>query len=181
MTAKSSVCYQAIVIKRSSFGEADRMLTLLSAEAGRQTVVAKGARKLTSSRIAAMEPGTLISAHLIPTKGAPILTQAIIIDQLRAHDASIGRLRAISQWLEFLDLLFVEEAIDDSLFQLVLAGRKMVINPKVSLEEMRQHLLKLIEILGFADNTHQYESSISDLIATIADKPLHSYDYLTVR
>lgn len=178
---RTTVQHKALVIKRSSFGESDRMITLLSAEAGRQVVVARGARNITSSRIASLEPGTFITAHLVQTKSLPILSQAVIINQLPLIDISIGRLRAISQWLELLDVLFVEEAMDDSLFELVLQGRTLVTNPNTSLETMRKHLLLLIETLGFTDDTPNYEQSISDLISTIADKPLHSYDYLTVR
>ena len=65
----------AIVLKRTSVGESDRIVTLLTPEQGKLTCVAKGVRKLTSSQRAYLEPGNLVSIYLIETTGMPILTQ----------------------------------------------------------------------------------------------------------
>ncbi len=173
--------YEALVIKRSSFGEADQVVTLLSAEAGRQAVVAKGSHKLTSSRLAALEPGTLIKVHLIETKGMPLLTQAIVVDQLTQAYQGVGHIRAITQWLELMDLLFVEEEVEDFIFAKVLAGRKLVADPKTSVSRMRRHVFDLVESLGFTDKSLSANDSIASVIATISDKPLRGFEFLSVR
>ncbi|MBW4439184.1 MAG: DNA repair protein RecO [Pleurocapsa minor GSE-CHR-MK-17-07R] len=45
----------AIILKRRDFGEADRLLTILTPEHGKQDVIAKGARKLTSHKMGHVE------------------------------------------------------------------------------------------------------------------------------
>ena len=45
----------AIILKRRDFGEADRMLTVLTPAYGKLDVLAKGARKLTSTKMGHVE------------------------------------------------------------------------------------------------------------------------------
>lgn len=179
--ADKSVQYTALVIKRSQFGETDQVVTLLSAESGRQSVVAKGSTKLTSSRLAALEPGTLIKVHLIQTKGMPLLTQAVVINQLTDKYEGVGHVRAITQWLELMDILFVEEEIEAFIFAKVMAGRKLVADPATSITKLRHHIFDLVEALGFTDKSLTENDSIANVIASITDKPLRGFEYLSVR
>lgn len=179
--ASKTLQYEALVIKRSQFGEADQVVTLLSAENGKQSVVAKGSSKLTSSRLAALEPGTLIKAHLVQTKSMPLLTQAVVINQLTDKYEGVGHIRAITQWLELMDVLFVEEEIEEFIFAKVLAGRQLAADPKTSVTKMRRHVFDLVESLGFADKSLTENDSIANVIATISDKPLRGFEFLSVR
>jgi DNA repair protein RecO (recombination protein O) len=70
----------AIVLKRVSVGETDRIVNLLTQDFGKISVVAKGVRKMSSSKRASLEPGNIIRAFCIQTKSLPILTQATLID-----------------------------------------------------------------------------------------------------
>lgn len=45
----------AIVLRRADYGEADRLLTLLTPERGKLRVLAKGARKITSRKAGHIE------------------------------------------------------------------------------------------------------------------------------
>ena len=47
---------EAVVIRRSDFGEADRLLTLFSADRGKTRAIAKGARKPQSRKTGHVEP-----------------------------------------------------------------------------------------------------------------------------
>lgn len=170
----------ALVINRVAFAEKDFMVTLLSQEFGKHTVVAKGANSLTSSRLAGIEPGTLITAHLVKTRQFPLLTQVRIQDQLNL-DPDIGHIRAVTQWLEVLNILFVEEELPMEVFSLVLHGQKLMSSSQTSLEVFRTHLKKLIDTLGFTDENSYDNQSISNIIESIADKPLKGYNYLTIK
>ncbi|HOI05010.1 MAG TPA: DNA repair protein RecO, partial [Candidatus Woesebacteria bacterium] len=70
---------QAIVLKRRAMGETDRLLTLLTQDRGKLVVLAKGARRLTSSNRANLEPGNLIQAFFIETKSLTLLTQSRLL------------------------------------------------------------------------------------------------------
>ena len=57
-----------IVLKRNKVGETDRVISLLTQEYGKLVAVAKGVRKLSSSKRAFLEPGNLVKAYFIKTK-----------------------------------------------------------------------------------------------------------------
>ena len=73
---------EAIILKRRDFGEADRLLTVLTPRHGRLDVIAKGARKPASSKTGHVE--LLSKADLLIHKGRDlgIVVQAEVIEPL---------------------------------------------------------------------------------------------------
>lgn len=66
----------ALVLRTQPLGEADRIITLLSAEHGVIRAVAKGIRKTSSRFGASLEPFTLVEVQLVHGRSLDILTQA---------------------------------------------------------------------------------------------------------
>ena len=60
---------EALVIRHTNFGEADRILTLYSREKGKIRVVAKGVRKLKSRKAGHLEPFTRVQLQLAKRAG----------------------------------------------------------------------------------------------------------------
>ncbi len=57
-----SLRVEAVVLRHLDWGEADRLLTLFTREAGKLRAVAKGARKVRSRKAGHLEPFTRVSA-----------------------------------------------------------------------------------------------------------------------
>lgn len=178
MNARSFTC-QAIVLKRSSVGETDRILTLLSQEYGKFTVVAKGVRKLSSSRSAVVEPGNYIKAYCINTKTLPLLTQTSLISDTAGARESLQQMKQLHQLLEILDRLFVEIELDMEMFDLILETRELILQNNASLRKIRENLEMLISALGFQTSTEAGFENLSDYISSLTDKKVHSYEFLT--
>lgn len=66
---------EAVILKRTSLGEADRIITLFSRDYGKITAVAKGVRKITSKRSAHLELFTHIRVQLVEWKTMDIITE----------------------------------------------------------------------------------------------------------
>lgn len=64
----SSLTVQGIVLKRKNFGEADRVLTVLTQELGKISVIARGVRKITSRRAGNIELLNKVNLHLFKGK-----------------------------------------------------------------------------------------------------------------
>lgn len=178
MTTRSFTC-QAIVLKRNNFGETDRILTILSQEYGKLSVVAKGVRKLSSSRSAAIEPGNFIKAYCITTKTLPLLTQTTLISDTAQARESLAQLKQLHQLLEILDRLFVEIEIDRELFQLILDTRTLILSRKSTVVQIRENIEKLITALGYQTSAEAGYDSLSEYIAHLTDQKVQSYDFLT--
>lgn len=67
---------EGIIIKRSNFGEADRILTIVTPFRGKITVLAKGVRRITSRRGGNVELLNKIRFQVFQGSGLPILTEA---------------------------------------------------------------------------------------------------------
>lgn len=178
MKIRSFTC-QAIVLKRTSFGETDRILTLLSQEYGKLSVVAKGVRKLSSSRSAIIEPGNLIKAYCISTKSLPLLTQTSLISDTAGARESLIQMKQLHQLLEIVDRLFVEIELDLETFQLILQTRDLILENNAPLRRIRENLEILISSLGFQTSTEAGFENLSDYVSSLSDKKVHSYDFLT--
>jgi len=178
LSSKSSLS-SALVIKRVSVGEADRIITLLTRESGKIVVVAKGVRKIKSSKRAFLEPGNLAKIFLIKTKGLPILTQASLIEDTAAIRGDLAKIRQLTQLLEIIDKLFVEEEVEDHVFELVMGVRgKILAGNGVGL---KGDLAQLIEWLGFPNLAESGHESILDYVSEITGKKMRSFEFLKVK
>ena len=72
---------EAIVLRTHKLGEADRIITLLTAEHGQVRAVAKGVRKTTSKFGARVEPFSVIDAQFHRGRALDTLTQVASIAQ----------------------------------------------------------------------------------------------------
>ncbi len=63
-----AVTTEGLVLKRKDFGEADRVLTVLTPRFGKISVIAKGVRKITSRRAGNIELLNIVKLHLFKSK-----------------------------------------------------------------------------------------------------------------
>lgn len=181
MSAPKSFVNLCLVIKRHNYQETDRLVTLISQEKGKFTAIAKGVRKLNSTKAALLEPGNLVKAFFINTKAMPLLTQASLVKNAASLSPSLQQIRRLSQVLEVFDKLLVEENLDKITFNQILKIRKLVINPQSSTHQIKQELSVLIELLGFGKLKDINVASILEYVSSISEKPMKSFDFLKVK
>ncbi|MGH2514803.1 MAG: DNA repair protein RecO, partial [Ktedonobacterales bacterium] len=75
---------EAIVLRRTDFGEADRILTLFTPSFGKVRAIAKGARRTTSRLAGHLEPFTRTQLLLATGRELDIVTQAEARERLDA-------------------------------------------------------------------------------------------------
>lgn len=71
---------QALILKRRDFGEADRLLTVLTPQHGRINALAKGARRPISKQTGHVEAFTLVDLLVSRGRDLYIITQAEVIE-----------------------------------------------------------------------------------------------------
>lgn len=179
LTARTASA-EGIVLKRANTGETDRIVTLLTREYGKIAGVAKGVRTLTSSKKSLLEPGNQLRLLLVKTGGLPIISQASLVHQATGSTQTLRGIRSLVQWLEIMDAIFVEEELDEALFQLVLSTRRQCLAPRVNLPQLQHDLDQILQRLGFSHEQHEHTYSITEFVNTIADRPLRGFEYLTV-
>ncbi len=178
---------QAIVLKRRAMGETDRLLTLLTQDQGKLVVVAKGARRLNSSNRANLEPGNLIQAFCIKTKGLALLTQSrLLFDTSQVYqnlpqELALKKISHIQQVLEIFDRLFVENFIDEGSFELAKKIEKLVLSEHNQAAKIKKLLNQLLQLLGYQDIKDTKHLSIQNYVAEISEKKMKSFDFLNTQ
>ncbi len=181
MNSKTFSC-QGLVLKRTSVGETDRVVVLLTAEMGKLACVAKGVRKLKSSMRAALEPGNLVKIHCVKTKSMPLLTQATLLADTTSVRGSLVSIRHLTQLLEIVDRLFVEEELDTNIYHHVLHLRDSIVITHQSNGQVKLQLTALLEKLGYhTQGLTDSQTSVLDIVADISERPMRSFEYLSVR
>ncbi len=167
-----------IILKRNRVGETDRIITILTQEHGKLVAVAKGVRKISSSKRAFLEPGNLVRAYFVKTKSLPLLTQAKLINDCGQIRNNLAEIRKITQFLEVLEKLFVEDEIEDNLFHSILELRQKIVDQKISNIQIKKKLENLIEKLGYPHPKNTKFSSILGYVSSLTNKPMRSFEYL---
>ncbi len=180
MSSRTSTL-QALVLKRSNVGEANRLVTILTAERGKLTCVAKGVRKLSSSQRAFLEPGNHVSLLLVETKSLPLLTQTRLINDFSATKKSLTSIKKLQEVLEIVDRLFPEDVEEQELFESILSIVEELEKKTSSFQFIQQKLSFVVTQLGYQDMNETKYTSILDYVSSIAERPLRSYEFLSVK
>ncbi len=96
---------EAIVLKRKNFGEADRIITLLSKDYGKIVLIANGVRKPKSKKRGGLEVFSKIKFAASGTRGFDILTEVLLIDSYQEVRLDLKRASVAYFIVEAVDKL----------------------------------------------------------------------------
>jgi DNA repair protein RecO (recombination protein O) len=140
---------EAVVLRHTDWGEADRLLGLYTRELGKIRTVAKGVRKPRSRKAGHLEPFTQVSLLLARGRELFIITQAETVNahaHLREDLLLVGYAAYV---VELLDRFTYEEGENRALYRLLtdtLARLSEQSNPTFV---VRYYEIRLLDLLGF--------------------------------
>jgi DNA repair protein RecO (recombination protein O) len=150
MRALHSFRVEAIVLRHSDWGEADRLLTLYTREQGKLRAIAKGARKITSRKAGHLEPLTRVKLQLARGRDLPIITQAEASETYLPLREDLTLLGYALYILELLDRFTYEEAIaNPALFRLLSDSLSRLASHADPWLVTRYFEMRLLDFLGF--------------------------------
>ncbi len=169
---------EGVVLKRTNYGEADRIITLFSKEEGKLILIAKGVRKSASKRAASIEMGTQIHALVIKGKGMDILSQTMIVNSFSTVKQDLIGCTQLYQLLEIIDVLTRENQELPEVYDLLLATLANLSTQTNHKHYLLQSFKTLTEILGFTPPESLSEIGLKSYIESIAERRLHSKEFL---
>jgi len=145
-----SIRVDAVVLRHSDYGEADRTLTLYTRQLGKARAIAKGARKMASRKAGHIEPFTHVKLQLARGRDVLIVTQAETVDAyLPLRDDLILTSQA-SYMLELLDrFTYVDETENSSIFRLLTDSLSRLASGHDVWLVIRYYEMRLLDYLGF--------------------------------
>lgn len=155
MPRERSLRTEAIVLKRSNYGEADRLLTLYTREFGKFKGVAKGARKPQSRKTGHVELFMRSQFMLAEGRGFHIITQAEMIDAYSALREDLVRTTYASYVVELLDRFTVEEDANQEIYHLLSEALGWLGESDDIRLPTRMYELRLLGLTGFQPQLFQ--------------------------
>ncbi len=144
-----SLRVEAVVLRHSDWGEADRMLTLFTRELGKLRVVAKGVRRLRSRKAGHLEPFTRVALMLARGRDIWIVTQADTLDAFLPLRDNLERTAYAAYVAELLDRFTYEEGENPSLYRLFVEALERVAALEDPVPAIRYYEVRLLDLLGF--------------------------------
>ena len=115
-----SLRVDAVVLRHSDYGEADRLLTLYTRQLGKTRALAKGARKIASRKAGHIEPFTHVRLQLAKGRDMLIVTQADTVDAYLPLREDLILTSHASYVCELMDRFTYEDETENaSLFRLL--------------------------------------------------------------
>jgi DNA repair protein RecO (recombination protein O) len=140
---------EGIIIKRHKFGEADRLLTIFTADCGKVRAIAKGAMRPKSKLGGNVELLTHSQLQLARGRNLDIITQAQALDNFIPIRDSL-ELMSCGFYLSELVDTFTEESVEDrELFDLFLNTLKELSSAMEGERILRYFELRLLSHLGY--------------------------------
>ena len=140
----------AVVLRHSDYGEADRLLTLFTRQLGKTRAIAKGARKIASRKAGHIEPFTYVKLQLAQGRDMFIVTQADTVDAYLSLRDDLVLTSHASYVLELLDRFSYEDQTENSaLFRLLTDTLSRLASHADAWLVIRYYEMRLLDHVGF--------------------------------
>src|SRR5512147_3308911 len=140
----------AVILRHSDYGEADRLLTLFTRQLGKTRVLAKGARKIASRKAGHIEPFTYARLQLAKGRDMLILTQAETVEAYQPLREDLILTSQASYVIELLDrFTYQDETENSALFRLLTETLARLASKADPWLVIRYYEMRLLDHLGF--------------------------------
>jgi DNA repair protein RecO (recombination protein O) len=146
---------EAVVLRRSDFGEADRLLTLYTHDFGKIKAIAKGARKPQSRKTGHVELFMRTKFLFAEGRDMNIITQAEMIEAYPTLREDLVRTTYASYVVELLDRFTVEEDRHLDVYNLLVDALGWLATTEDLMLVARYYELRLLALAGFQPQLFQ--------------------------
>jgi DNA repair protein RecO (recombination protein O) len=139
----------AVVLRHSDWGEADRLLTLYSREQGKLRAIAKGVRKIQSRKAGHLEPFTRTTIMLAKGQDLWIVTQAEAANLYQPIREDLQKMAQAAYVVELLDRFTYEEGQNWQLYKLLTETLERLSSSNDDFIPVKYYEMRLLELLGY--------------------------------
>lgn len=149
MTLGKTFKTEGIILKRSNFGEADRILTVFTKHCGKISVLAKGVRKTTSRKGGNLELFNQVVIFAAKGKNLDIVTEVEVINSFKDWRTDLKKVAVAYQLCELVDKLSAEGVENDDVYCLLINSFTNL-SPITNYQSLVTNFeLSLLQFLGY--------------------------------
>ncbi len=172
---------EGIVLKRTNFGEADKILTIFTKHYGKLHLLAKGIRRTTSKKAPHLEPFSFAKLFIAKGKNLDLVMEAEVINNFSLLRKSLKKISLAYEICEIMDRLCPEQQTNRSLFELAVFELEKLSNSTDEQQyQINDFILKLLWDLGYLpEGKILIEADLNTFIEGVMEHKLKSKDLLT--
>lgn len=156
---------EALVLRSRDFGEKDVLLTLLSKERGKFSIICKGVKKSASRLRSSAQLFSHARFFLFEGKSIPVATQAELIECYPTISSDLQKFAVASYWSELAEYLLPEKEMNFHAYLLFLKALSTLDDNSMSWPLFFFFQIKLLALAGFqpvADNCASCGSELGE-------------------
>jgi DNA repair protein RecO (recombination protein O) len=157
---------EAVVLGRSEFGEADRILTVFTPHRGKLRLIAKGARRPTSKLGPHLEYFTRSDLLMAKGRDLDVVTGPETIDAFLAIRSNLDALGHASHMAELLNRLTEERQENARAYDLLVRSFRLLAEGVDAFAVTRHYEVALLGLAGFKPELYRCVHCSSDIQAT---------------
>jgi len=144
-----SLSSRGLVLARINYGEADRIVFILSEDYGRLPFLAKGVRRLKSRKRGSLEPFALVHFEAAKGRGLDILREVDLLKSPSRLRRDLKKMSLAYYFAEVLGKVLNEGEVNKPVFNLALTYFEKL-EKSLNLKDLRRDFVReLLVILGF--------------------------------
>jgi DNA repair protein RecO (recombination protein O) len=140
---------EGIVLGRINFGEADRIISVLSKDKGRSSLIAKGVRRPKSRKRGHIEIFSRVKFQASNGRGLDIMTEAEIIDDFKEIRASLKKVSLAYYFVEVVGKITHEGEGNPGLYDLLLTSMEKLKKENLHKKLRLDFITALVTLLGY--------------------------------
>jgi DNA repair protein RecO (recombination protein O) len=140
---------EAVVLRHSDYGEADRLLTIYTREQGKLRALAKGVRRMRSRKAGHLEPFTRVNLMLARGRDMWLVTQAESVDAYLPLRDDLVRTGYAAYALELIDRFTYEEGSSPAIYRLLIETLQRISTEEDVFFTIRYYEIRLLDLMGF--------------------------------
>jgi DNA repair protein RecO (recombination protein O) len=156
---------EAVVLRHTDWGEADRLLSLYTREQGKIRAIAKGVRRLRSRKAGHLEPFTCVALMLARGRDLWIVTQAETVDAFQPLREDLVLTSTAAYVIELLDRFTDEEGENRTLYKLLTDTLKRLAFEGDAFLAVRYYEIRLLDLMGYRPNLFQCVKCQKEIVA----------------
>ena len=166
---------EGIILKRTNYGEADRILTIYTHHHGKIRAIAKGVRKIQSRKAGSLELFNHTTLFLIKGKNLDLVTETQPINLFKSWRKNLIKVGIAYYLCELVDKLTPDNQPNEAVFELLKKNLRQIgqKSNKVLVREFEEELLHELGF-GVPQILKQTQGSLKSYIESIIEKKLNS-------
>lgn len=171
---------EGIILKRSNYGEADRILTVFTKHYGKIKVLAKGVRRIKSRRGPNVELFNWVTLFLHKGKNFDLLSEAEVKNSFPCLKRDLCKVAVAYQFCEMVDGLCPEKQEHGMVFDYLIEALSGVSSgPSVQSNLIADFELNLLQELGYWPRHKLPPLDLENFIEQILERKLKTPKFLT--